>query len=67
VDFENHVDSLKGMLDKSLIRMVGMKEEFDKLRSQNENLINERSDLARRAAVGFSELTPRPDLKTIFS
>jgi hypothetical protein len=25
-DFEKHVESLKAMLDKSLIRMVGMKE-----------------------------------------
>jgi len=60
------VGSLKAMLDKSLIRMVGMKEEFDKLRQQNENLVSERSELAKRAAVGFSELTPRPDLKKIF-
>jgi len=67
IDFENHVGTLKAMLDKSLIRMVGMKEEFDKLRQHNESLIGERSELAKRAAVGFSELTPRPDLKKIFT
>jgi hypothetical protein len=37
------------------------------LRLHNENLINERSELAKRAAVGFRELTPRPNFKVIFS
>jgi len=28
------------MIDKSKLKMQGMKEEFDKLKEQNENLIN---------------------------
>ncbi len=54
------------MLDRSIIRMGGMKEEYDKLKAVNDNLAEERDKLARRAAVGFSELTPRPNLKKIF-
>jgi hypothetical protein len=57
---------LKEMLDRSIIRMGGMKEEYDKLKAVNDNLAEERDKLARRAAVGFSELTPRPNLKKIF-
>lgn len=44
-----------------------MKEEFEKLKYQNQQLINERSILAKRAAVGFGELTPRPNIKAIFN
>jgi hypothetical protein len=44
---------LKEMLDKSVIRMGGMKEEYNKLKNYNETLIDQRDDFARRAAVGF--------------
>ena len=54
------------MLDKSKLKMEGMKEEFDKVKAHNEELINERSLLAKRAAVGFGELTPRPNIRNIF-
>lgn len=65
-EFETNVITLKSMLDKSVVRMLGMKEEFDRLKSQNERLVSERSELAKRAAVGFSELTPRPNIRKIF-
>ena len=45
---------LKEMLDRSIIRMGGMKEEYDKLKNINEGLMNERDKLAKRAAVGFT-------------
>lgn len=44
-----------------------MKEEFEKVKDQNQQLINQRSILAKRAAVGFGELTPRPNIKSIFN
>lgn len=31
------------MLDKSVVRMLGMKEEFERLKNQNERLVSERS------------------------
>lgn len=43
-----------------------MKEQFEKVKAHNEQLINERSVLAKRAAVGFGQLTPRPNIKQIF-
>ena len=36
------------------------------MKAYNEKLINERSKIAKRAAVGFGELTPRPNIKNIF-
>jgi hypothetical protein len=58
---------LKDMLQKSTLRMEGMKEEYIKLQNYNENLIDERSNLAKRAAVGFGSLTPRPNYSKIFA
>lgn len=52
--FEKNSVLLKEMLDKSKMKMLGMKEQFDKLKAYNEQLISERSVLAKRAAVGFS-------------
>ena len=37
--FEDNVVILKGMLDKSKLKMEGMKEEYDKLKKYNEELI----------------------------
>ena len=53
-------------MDKSKLKMEGMKEQFEKLKLYNEELVNQRSKLAKRAAVGFGELTPRPQMKNIF-
>ncbi len=46
--------------------MATMKEEYDKLEAYNNQLIGEKSVLAKRAAIGFAELTPRPNYKQIF-
>ncbi len=57
---------LKEMLDKSIIRLVAMKDEYEKVKRLNFDLVSERSELAKRAAVSFSELTPRPRYRQLF-
>lgn len=47
--------------------MASMREEYNKIEAYNQELLGERSVLAKRAAVGFAELTPRPDYKKIFT
>lgn len=41
------------MLEKSQLKMEGMKEEYDQVKAYNDQLLNERSILAKRAAVGY--------------
>ena len=43
-----------------------MREQYNKVDTYNQELLGERSVLAKRAAVGFAELTPRPNYKQIF-
>lgn len=57
---------LKDLIHKGALRMASMREEYNKIESYNHELIGERSVLAKRAAVGFAELTPRPNYKQIF-
>lgn len=38
--FEDNISNLKDMLDKSKLKMEGMKEEFEKVKKQNDELIN---------------------------
>lgn len=47
--------------------MASMREEYNKIEAYNQELLGERSVLAKRAAVGFAELTPRPNYRKIFS
>ncbi|CAM6005147.1 unnamed protein product [Sphagnum balticum] len=47
--------------------MDGMRDEYLKLQDYNDQLLNERSVLAKRAAVGFGALTPRPNFPKLFS
>lgn len=64
-DFENNVDLLKDLIHKGALRMAAMRNEYDKIETYNQELLGERSVLAKRAAVGFAELTPRPNYKKI--
>ena len=41
--FEANLENLKSMLDKSKLKMEGMKEEHEKIKRYNEELISERS------------------------
>jgi hypothetical protein len=57
---------LKDLIHKGALRMSSMREEYNKLQAYNHQLIGERSVLAKRAAVGFASLTPRPNYQQIF-
>jgi hypothetical protein len=57
---------LKDLIHKGALRMAAMREEYNKIDAYNQELLGERSVLAKRAAVGFAELTPRPNYKKIF-
>ena len=39
-EFEDNVSNLRSMLDKSKLKMEGMKEEYDKVKAYNEELID---------------------------
>ena len=64
--FEQNVEVLKDLIHKGALRMASMREEYNKVEAYNQQLLGERSVLAKRAAVGFAELTPRPNYRAIF-
>ena len=66
-EFESNVELLKDLIHKGALRMASMREEYNKIDVYNQELLGERSVLAKRAAVGFAELTPRPNYKKIFN
>lgn len=66
-EFESNVQLLKDLIHKGALRMATMREEYNKIDAYNQQLLGERSVLAKRAAVGFAELTPRPNYSKIFS
>ena len=61
------MEVLKDLIHKGALRLASMREEYNKIEAYNQELLGERSVLAKRAAVGFAELTPRPNYRKIFS
>jgi len=45
---------LKDLIHKGALRMASMREEYNKIENYNQELLGERSVLAKRAAVGFA-------------
>jgi len=52
--FENNVEVLKDIIHKGALRMAAVREEYSKIEGYNQQLLGERSVLAKRAAVGFA-------------
>lgn len=65
-EFERNVEVLKDLIHKGALRMASIRQEYNKIEAYNHQLLGERSVLAKRAAVGFAELTPRPNYRKIF-
>lgn len=65
--FEDNVEVLKDIIHKGAMKMATVQQEYNKIEAYNQQLLGERSVLAKRAAVGFAELTPRPNYKQIFA
>lgn len=53
-EFERNVELLKDLIHKGALRMASMREEYKKVEAYNQELLGERSVLAKRAAVGFA-------------
>ena len=49
----------------SIVKLKANKQELDTLRARVQVLEHENSRLAVRAAVGFDQLTPRPQLDSV--
>ena len=63
---DNYFIELKDKFDGLLVKMMGLKEIIAKVEGENEQLVSERMHLVNRAAVSFTDLTPRPKYKAIF-
>lgn len=59
--FKIQAADLKNTLDKILLKMSTIKQYFLKSQQERSELLQERQDLVIRAAVGFDNLTPRPN------
>jgi chromosome segregation ATPase len=57
----------QNLLENTLIKLKALKTQHFKLQKFNEKLVSERQSLALRAAVGFEELTPRPNIDDILA
>ena len=65
--FKQQAGDLKNVLDKMIIKMSTIKNNFLKSQQEKSNLIQERQDLVIRAAAGFENLTPRPNYSSLCS
>jgi hypothetical protein len=57
--------NFKDMLDKIIIKISDIRQEVFELRSHNDGLLLENERLGLRAAVGFENLTPRPNFRVL--
>jgi hypothetical protein len=62
---QNRMVEFKDTMDKILIKLSLIRNEILELRKKNEELMLENDRLSVRAAVGFENLTPRPDYKRL--
>lgn len=63
--FKQQAADLKNTLDKMIIKMATVKAHFQKSNQEKSDLIQERQDLVIRAAAGFENLTPRPNIQQL--
>lgn len=63
--YRDKVKGLKYFIEALLLKCRGLQENFEYLQNEKTMIQAERKWMADRAAVGFTNLTPRPDIKTI--
>lgn len=59
-NYDTYFNQLTDRFDGLLSKMMGMKEVIAKVQGENDVLVSERASMTNRAAVAFTELTPRP-------
>lgn len=67
-NIDNHKEKILTMryyIESLLIKTNTINEHFKALEKEKNQIQNERLDLIKRAAAGFENLTPRPDIKQI--
>ena len=60
-DLKGNTQGFKDILDKLIIKLINIKTEMNQIKKENQNLLFDKERLSMRAAVGFENLTPRPD------
>lgn len=64
-ELQTHANGFKETLDMILIQVASIRNVATALKAEKEQLVVERDALKIRAAVGFEQLTPRPDYRKI--
>lgn len=64
---ESKLAGYKDMFDKGLYKMILLRNESRQLNDKLNDLHSENTRLARRAAVSYDELTPRPRHRELFA
>lgn len=62
---QTRMKEFKDTMDKILIKLSLLRQEINELRKKNEEIVHENERISIRAAVGFDNLTPRPNFKKL--